>query len=163
MNVPFVDLKAQHRSIKQEIQAAVEGVLESCSFALGPEVAAFEEEFAAYCQTRHAVASNSGTSALHLALLAAGIGPGDEVITVPFTFVATAGAIYYAGAKPVYVDIHPVSFTMDPTLIEAAITERTKAIIPVHLYGHPAAMDPYLELAPPSTLLLIKDTPQPHD
>src|SRR5260370_41505959 len=137
MIVRVVDLKAQHRCIRQEIPAAVEGVLESCSFALGPEVAAFEEEFAAYCQTRRAIGLNSGTSALHLALLAAGIGPGDEVITVPFTFVATAGAIYYAGAKPVYVDIHPVSFTMDPTRIEAAITERTKAILPVHLYGPP--------------------------
>ncbi len=162
MNVPFVDLKAQHRSIKQEIQAAVEGVLESCSFALGPEVAAFEEEFAAYCQTRHAIALNSGTSALHLALLAAGIGRGDEVITVPFTFVATAGAIYYAGAKPVYVDIHPASFTMDPTRIEAAITERTKAIIPVHLYGQPADMDPILEIARRRNLLVIEDAAQAH-
>src|SRR6266481_1544130 len=109
MNVPFVDLKAQHRSIKQEIQAAVEGVLESCSFALGPEVAAFEEEFAAYCQTRHAIALNSGTSALHLALLAAGIGPGDEVITVPFTFVASVAAVIYTGARPVLIDIDPVT------------------------------------------------------
>src|SRR5260370_36428034 len=162
MTVCFVDLKAQHRSIRQEIQAAVEGVLESCSFALGPEVAAFEEDFAEYCQTKHAIGLNSGTSALHLALLAAGIGPGDEVITVPFTFVATSGAIYYAGAMPVYVDIHPASFTMDPTLIEAAITERTKAIIPVHLHGQPADMDPILEIARRRNLLVIEDAAQAH-
>src|SRR5260370_38476709 len=115
MNVPFVDLKAQHRSIKQEIQAAVEGVLESCFFALGPEVSAFEEEFAAYCQTKHAVAVNSGTSALHLALLAAGIAPGDEVITVPFTFVATAGAVYCAGPGQRFVAILSMWFTLGPT------------------------------------------------
>ena len=162
MNVPFVDLKAQHRSIQHEIHAAIDGVLESCSFALGPEVAAFEEEFAAYCQTKHAIALNSGTSALHLALLAAEIGPGDEVITVPFTFVATVGAIYYAGAKPVYVDIHPVTFNMDPARIEAAITERTKAIIPVHLYGQSADMDPILEIARRRHLLVIEDAAQAH-
>ena len=110
-------------------------------------MAAFEEEFAAYCGATHGIGVNSGTSALHLALLAAGVGPGDEVITVPFTFVATVAAIGYTGATPVFVDIDPATFTMDPAAIEAAITPRTKAIIPVHLYGQPADMDPILEIA----------------
>jgi dTDP-4-amino-4,6-dideoxygalactose transaminase len=162
MNVPLVDLKAQYRAIKPEIQAALDGVLESCAFASGPEVAAFEDEFAAYCQNKHAIAVNSGTSALHLALLAAGIGPGDEVITVPFTFVASVAAIYYVGAMPVYVDIHPLSFTMDTTQIEAAITERTKAIMPVHLYGQTADMAPIMEIARRHKLLVIEDAAQAH-
>jgi dTDP-4-amino-4,6-dideoxygalactose transaminase len=160
--VPFVDLKAQYRSIKDEIDAAVGRVLENAQFVLGPEVAAFEEEFAAYCNTRYAVAVNSGTSALHLALLAAGIGPGDEVITVSFTFVATVAAIYYAGARPAYVDIDPRSFTMDPALVEAAITPRTRAILPVHLYGQTADMDPILEIARQRNLLVIEDAAQAH-
>jgi len=162
MNVPFLDLKAQYSSIKTNVREAIDRVLESCAFALGPEVAAFEEEFAAYCTTRYAVAVNSGTSALHLALLAAGIGPGDEVITVPFTFVATVAAIYYAGARPVYVDIDPQSYTMDPALVEAAISERTKAIIPVHLYGQAADMDPIVALARRKGLLVIEDACQAH-
>src|SRR5215813_775740 len=119
--VPFVDLKTQYRSIKPEIDAAIGRVLESGEFALGSEVAAFEQEFAAYCQTQFAVALNSGTSALHLALLVAAVGPGDEVITVPFTFVATVAAILYTGARPVFVDIDPQSYTMDVSQIEAAI------------------------------------------
>jgi dTDP-4-amino-4,6-dideoxygalactose transaminase len=160
--IPFVDLKAQYRSIKDEIDSAVGRVLENAQFVLGPEVAAFEEEFAAYCNTRYAVAVNSGTSALHLALLAAGIGPGDEVITVSFTFVATVAAIYYAGARPAYVDIDPRSFTMDPALVEAAITPRTKAILPVHLYGQTADMDPILEVARRRNLLVIEDAAQAH-
>jgi len=138
--IPFVDLKAQYHSIKPDIDAAVLAVLESTQFVLGNEVAAFEEEFAGYSGGRHGIAVNSGTSALHLALLAAGIGPGDEVITTPFTFVATAAAIRYTGARPVYADIDPHSFNLDPARIEAAITERTKAILPVHLYGQPADM-----------------------
>lgn len=162
MNVPFLDLKAQYQSIQQEVRQAIDRVLESCAFALGPEVAAFEEEFAAYCQTKHAIALNSGTSALHLALLAAGVEPGDEVITVPFTFVATTAAIYYVGAKPVYVDIDPASFTMDPMRVEAAITNRTKAIMPVHLYGQPADMDPILEIARRKGLSVIEDACQAH-
>ena len=133
--IPFVDLKAQYQSIKPEIDAAIGKVLENSQFILGSEVAAFEEEFARYSGGGTGIAVNSGTSALHLALLAAGIGPGDEVITVPFTFVATAAAIGYSGARPVFVDIDPASYTMDPALIEAAITPRTKAIMPVHLYG----------------------------
>jgi dTDP-4-amino-4,6-dideoxygalactose transaminase len=160
--IPFVDLKAQYAAIKHEVNAAINGVLESCQFTLGPEVAAFEAEFAAYCGGRHGIAMNTGTSALHLALLAAGIGPGDEVVTVPFTFVATVAAIHYTGAKPVLVDIDPRTFTMDPTKIRAAITERTKAIIPVHLYGHPADMDPIMEVANRHGLKVIEDACQAH-
>src|SRR5215468_1312280 len=136
--VPFVDLKAQYRSIKSEIDAAIGSVLESGQFVLGDEVAAFEEEFAAYCGARCGIAVNSGTSALHLALLAANIGPGDEVITVPFTFVATVAAVRYTGARPVFVDIDPKSYNIDVNQIEGAITKQTKAILPVHLYGQPA-------------------------
>jgi len=160
--IPFVDLKSQYRSVKEEIDQAVARVLDSGQFVLGPEVAAFEEEFAAYCGARHAVAVNSGTSALHLALLAAGVGPGDEVITVSFTFVATVAAIHYAGASPAFVDIEPRSFTMDVTQLEAAITERTKAIIPVHLYGQPADMDPIMEIARRRQLVVIEDAAQAH-
>jgi dTDP-4-amino-4,6-dideoxygalactose transaminase len=160
--IPFVDLKAQYLSIKTEIDAAILGVLDSCQFTLGPEVAAFEREFAAYCQAPHGIGVNTGTSALHLALLAAGVGPGDEVITVPFTFVATVSAIDYTGATPVFVDIDPRRFTMDPQAIEAAITERTKAIIPVHLYGQPADMDPIMEVAKRHGLVVIEDACQAH-
>ena len=160
--IPFVDLKAQYASIKSEVNAAIQGVLDSCQFTLGSEVAAFEEEFAAYCQAKHGIGVNSGTSALHLALLAAGVGPGDEVITVPFTFVATVAAIHYTGARPVFVDIDPRSFTMDVKAIEAAITPRTKAILPVHLYGQPADMDPILEIAKRHGLVVIEDAAQAH-
>ncbi|MBZ5647078.1 MAG: DegT/DnrJ/EryC1/StrS family aminotransferase [Acidobacteriia bacterium] len=160
--VPFLDLKAQYRSIKTEIDEAVGRVLESCQFVLGPEVAAFEKEFAAFSRVKHAVAVNTGTSALHLSMLAAGIGPGDEVITVSFTFVATVAAIHYTGATPVLVDIDPRTFTMDPRKLEAAITPRTKAVIPVHLYGHPADMDPILEIARRHKLLVVEDACQAH-
>ena len=125
-------------------------------------MAAFEEEFAAYCQARFGGGVNTGTSALHLALLAANIGRGDEVITVPFTFVATVSAIHYTGATPVFVDIDPRTFTMDASAIESAITERTKAIIPVHLYGQAADMDPILEIARRRGLLVIEDAAQVH-
>src|SRR5579885_2951054 len=140
--IPYADLKAQHRAIKPELDEAIARVLESGEFVLGSEVAGFEEEFAAYCGARFGVGVNSGTSALHLALLAAGVGPGDEVITVPFTFVATVAAIRYTGAAPIFVDIDPASYTMDPSRLERAITPRTRAILPVHLYGQPADMDP---------------------
>jgi dTDP-4-amino-4,6-dideoxygalactose transaminase len=160
--VPFVDLKAQYHSIKDEINEAVLDVLESTQFVLGKGVAAFEESFAPYCQADHAIGVNSGTSALHLALLASGVGPGDEVITVTFTFVATAAAIEYAGARPVFVDIDPVSYTMDVNQIEDAITERTKAIIPVHLYGQPADMDPIMDIARRHNLIVIEDAAQAH-
>jgi dTDP-4-amino-4,6-dideoxygalactose transaminase len=160
--IPFVDLKAQYGSIKKEVDAAIHRVLESCQFTLGSEVAAFEEEFATYCKAKYAVGVNSGTSALHLALLAADIGPGDEVITVPFTFVATASAIHYTGARPVFVDIDPRSFTIDPAKIESSITPRSKAILPVHLYGQPADMDPILAIAEKRGLLVIEDACQAH-
>jgi len=162
MTVPFLDLKAQYQTIKDEVRPAIDRVLDSCAFVLGDEVAAFEREFAAYCGTSHAVAVNTGTSALHLALLAAKVGPGDEVITVPFTFVATAAAIRYTGARPVFVDIDPISFTMDVRQLEAAITPRTKAIIPVHLYGQPADMDPILDVARRHHLTVIEDAAQAH-
>ncbi|MGZ3609947.1 MAG: DegT/DnrJ/EryC1/StrS family aminotransferase [Ktedonobacteraceae bacterium] len=160
--IPFVDLKAQYPGIKDEVNAAIQGVLESCQFTLGSEVAAFEDEFATYCQAQYGIGVNTGTSALHLALLAAGIGPGDEVITVPFTFVATVAAICYTGATPVFVDINPCTFTIDVNAIESAITERTKAILPVHLYGQPADMDPILEIAKRHGLLVIEDAAQAH-
>jgi dTDP-4-amino-4,6-dideoxygalactose transaminase len=160
--IPFVDLKAQYRSIKPEIAQAIDAVLESCHFVLGPEVAAFEQEFAAFCGARFAIGVNTGTSAIHLAMLAAGIGPGDEVITTPHTFVATAAAVLYAGAQPVFVDIDPVSFNMDVDQIEAAITPRTKAILPVHLYGQMADMDPIMEIARRRNLLVIEDACQAH-
>lgn len=160
--IPFVDLKAQYLSIKDEIDTAVLKVLESTQFILGNEVTALESEFAAYCNADSGIALNTGTSALHLALLAAGIGPGDEVITVPFTFVATAAAICYTGATPVFVDIDPVSYTIDVTKIEAAITVSTKAILPVHLYGQPADMDPIVEIARRHNLIVIEDAAQAH-
>jgi dTDP-4-amino-4,6-dideoxygalactose transaminase len=160
--IPLVDLKAQYRSIKSEIDAAVERVLDSGQFVLGEEVAAFEREFAAFCGTSDAIAVNSGTSALHLALLAAGVGPGDEVITVPFTFVATVATIRYTNARPVFVDVDPEYYTMDPSRLEDAITSRTKAIVPVHLYGQPADMDPILEIARRHNLVMIEDAAQAH-
>jgi dTDP-4-amino-4,6-dideoxygalactose transaminase len=160
--IPFVHLKAQYASIKNDVNVAIQGVLESCQFSLGSEVVAFEQEFAKYCNAKHAVAVNTGTSALHLSLLAANIGPGDEVITVPFTFVATAAAVQYCGARSVLVDIDPRYYNMDPERVEAAITKRTKAILPVHLYGQPADMDALREIARRHSLLLIEDACQAH-
>jgi dTDP-4-amino-4,6-dideoxygalactose transaminase len=160
--IPILDLKAQYQTIKSEIDAAIGGVLASGQFVLGKEVAAFEEEFAAYCGAAHAIAVNSGTSALHLSLLAAGIGPGDEVITVPFTFVASVAAILYTGARPVFVDIEPDSYTIDVRQIEPAITAHTRAILPVHLYGQPADLDPIIEIARRRNLIVIEDAAQAH-
>ena len=160
--IPFVDLKAQYQSIKEEVNGAIQGVLDSCQFTLGSEVVAFEKEFAEYSGSVHGMGVNTGTSALHLALLAAGVGKGDEVITVPFTFVATVSAVDYTGAKAVFVDIDPVTFTMDPKQVEAAITPRTKAIIPVHLYGQSADMDPILAIARKHGLVVIEDAAQAH-
>jgi dTDP-4-amino-4,6-dideoxygalactose transaminase len=160
--IPFLDLKSQYHSIKPEIDAAILGILESSQFVLGEEVAGFERDFAAYCGASQAIAVSSGTSALHLALLAAGVGPGDEVITIPFTFVATVSAIGYTGATAVFVDIDPVSFTMDPAKLEAAITPRTKAILPVHLYGQMADMDPILAIAGRHGIPVIEDACQAH-
>lgn len=160
--IPFVDLSLQYASLKSEIQAAITRVLDSSQFVLGEEVAAFEAEFASYCGVRYAVAVNSGTSALHLALLATGIGPGDEVITVPFTFVATVAAVLYTGATPVLVDIEPRSFNLDVAKVERAITAKTKAILPVHLYGQPADLDPLLAIARRRGLKVIEDAAQAH-
>ena len=160
--IPFVDLNAQYRGIKPAIDAAIAGVLETGQFVLGPEVAAFEAEFATYCEAAHAIGTNSGTSALHLALLAADVGPGDEVITVPFTFVATVAAIRYCGARPVFVDIDQATFNMDPRCVEEAITARTKVILPVHLYGQPADMDPIMAVARRRGLIVIEDACQAH-
>lgn len=160
--IPFLDLRAQYESIKEEIRAAIDRVLDSREFILGSEVEGFEAEFARYCGTRHAIALNSGTSALHLALLAAGVGAGDEVVTVSYTFVATAAAIRYVGARPVFVDIDAGTFTMDPARIEPALTPRTKAIVPVHLYGRCADMDPILEIARRHGLVVIEDAAQAH-
>jgi dTDP-4-amino-4,6-dideoxygalactose transaminase len=162
MSVPFVDLKQQYTVIREEILSAVTAVLDSGQFVLGSEVAALEEEFADYCGVEHAIGVNNGTSALHLALLAGGIEAGDEVITVPCTFVATTAAIVYARAKPVFVDVDPVTYTMDPLKIEAAITPKTKAILPVHLYGQPADMDPIRQIAKRHNLLLVEDAAQAH-
>ncbi len=160
--VPFLDLKAQYHSIKPEIDAAISTILETSQFVLGDEVAAFEREFAAYSGAAHGVAVNSGTSALHLALLAAGVGPGDEVITVPNTFVATVAAIRYTGARATYVDVDPTTFTMDPGRLEAAITPRTRAVIPVHLYGQPADLGPIVEIARSRKLVVVGDAAQAH-
>ena len=160
--VPFLDLKAQFRAIGPELPAAVSRVLESGSYVLGQTVEAFEQEFAAYCGTRHAVAVNSGTSALHLALLAAGIGAEHEVVTVPMTFVATVAAILYANAMPRFVDVEPDTWTMDPDALAAAITPRTKAVIPVHLHGRVADMESILEIARAHGLIVIEDAAQAH-
>jgi dTDP-4-amino-4,6-dideoxygalactose transaminase len=160
--IPFLDLKAQYQQIKPEIDAAIAQVVDSAHFVLGPHVAVFEERFAAYCGTKHCMALNSGTSALHLALLAAGIGADDEVITVSMTFVATAAAILYCGARPVFVDVDRDTWTIDPKLIEAAITPRTKAILPVHLHGLMADMDPIIEIARRHGLAVIEDAAQSH-
>ena len=160
--IPLVDLKAQYASIKTEIDAAISEVVEGCQFVLGPKVEGFEADFASYCQSRFAFGVNSGTSALHLALLAAGVGPGDEVITVSYTFVATVAAILYTGATPVLVDIDPLTCNIDPARIEAAITPATKVIMPVHLYGTCADMDPILEIARRHHLIVIEDAAQAH-
>ena len=160
--IPFLDLKAQYRQLKPEIDEAISRALESAQFVLGPEVVSFEEKFASYCDVAHCKAVSSGTSALHLALLAAGVGPGDEVITVPMSFVATTAAILYSGARPVFVDVHPDTWTMDPALIEAAITPRTKAILPVHLHGLMADMDAITAIARRHQLVVIEDAAQAH-
>jgi dTDP-4-amino-4,6-dideoxygalactose transaminase len=160
--IPFLSLRDQYQSIKCEIDGAVARVLASTSFVLGPEVEAFEKEFAAYCGVRHAVAVNSGTSALHLALLAAGVGKRDEVITTPMTFVATTAAILYVGATPVFVDIDPQTGNIDVKQIEAAITLRTKAILPVHLHGLMAEMDAIMHTATRHGLVVIEDAAQAH-
>src|SRR5215467_14293251 len=160
--VPYLDLPAQMRGLRKEIDAAIARTLDNCSFCLGPDVAQFEKDFARHCGAEHCVAFNSGTSALHIALLLLDIGPGDEVITTPCTFVATSWAISYVGAKPVYVDVDDASFNLDPKLVERAITPRTKAIMPVHLYGHPFDIDAMLEIARRKNVPLVEDACQAH-
>jgi dTDP-4-amino-4,6-dideoxygalactose transaminase len=160
--IPFLDLQAQHRALKTDIEAVILEVLNSANYVLGEPVARFEEAFASYCGCKHAVALNSGTSALHLALLAAGVGPGDEVITVPMTFVATVSAILYAGARPVFVDIDPDTWTLDPAGLRAAIGGRTKAIIAVHLHGLVAEMEPIMRIAAAQGITVIEDAAQAH-
>src|SRR5438552_9953016 len=145
--IPYLDLPAQLGPIRRELDAAIARTLDQCSFCLGPDVATFEQDFAAWCGASHCVGLNSGTSALHLALILLGVGAGDEVITTPFTFVATSWAISYVGAKPVYVDINDATFNIDPALIERAISPRTKVVMPVHLYGQPADLNPILQVS----------------
>jgi len=162
MNVPFLDLKSQYKTIKDEVHAAINEVIENTAFAGGPFVAKFEQEFAKYCGTKHAIGVGNGTDALWMALIALGVGAGDEVITTPNTFIATAEAISLAGAIPVFVDIDEKTHNMNPALIEASITKKTKAIIPVHLFGQPADMDPIMAVANKHGLQVIEDACQAH-
>lgn len=162
ISVPLVDLKAQYAAIKFEIDSAIQRVLDNTGFILGPEVANFEAVFAAYVGAKGAVGMASGTAALQLALLACDVGPGDEVITSAHTFIATAEAISWCGARPVFVDIDPRTFNLDPNKVEDALTSRTKAIVPVHLYGQSADMAPLLELARRKGLWVIEDAAQAH-
>jgi dTDP-4-amino-4,6-dideoxygalactose transaminase len=162
MKVPFLDLKVQYESIKDEIDDAIQQVLDSCAFAGGPFVQKFEKNFAEFCECNHCVGVGSGTEALWLPLLALNIGPGDEVITVPNTFIATAEAISFTGATPVFIDVEEDTFNMDPNLLEDLITPRTKAIIPVHLFGQMADMDPIMEIARNYGLFVIEDACQAH-
>ncbi|MFB3785821.1 MAG: DegT/DnrJ/EryC1/StrS family aminotransferase [bacterium] len=160
LSVPLLDLQAQYQTIREEIQAAINRVLESQHFILGPEVQALEREIAEYSQCRFGVGVSSGTDALLIALMALDIQPGDEVITTPYTFFATAGVIHRLGAKPVFVDIEPDTYNIDPARIETAVTPKTKAIIPVHLYGQCAEMDPILDIARRHNLFVIEDAAQ---
>ena len=162
MQIPLVDLQAQYQSIKQEITAAIDGVLQNMQLFLGPQSQAFENEFAQYCGCRHGIGLSTGTDALVLALRACGISQGDEVITVANTFIATVEAIALSGARPVFVDIDPDTYTMDWRQLDEVLTSRTRAIIPVHLYGHPADMQPILDFARLHGLRVIEDASQAH-
>jgi dTDP-4-amino-4,6-dideoxygalactose transaminase len=162
MKVPFLDLKAQYASIREDVGVALQQVLDQAAFAGGPFVAKFEREFAAFCGTRFAAGVGSGTDALWMALLALGVGPGDEVITVPDTFIATAEAISWCGAKPVFVDVDPVTYNMDPSKLEAAVTGKTRAILPVHLFGQMADMDPLMAIARRRGIFVVEDASQAH-
>ena len=160
--VPYLDLPAQMRGLRREIDAAIARTLDNCSFCLGPDVVEFEKGFARYCGAEHCVGFNSGTSALHVAMLLLNLGPGDEVITTPSTFVATSWAISYVGAKPVFVDIEDATFNLDPKQVRRAITSRTKALLPVHLYGHPVDLDPLKDICREHELPLVEDAAQAH-
>ncbi len=162
MNVPFLDLKAQYLSMRDELDSAMQQVINDTAFAGGPYVEKFEQEFAPYCQCSAAAGVSSGTNALHLALLALGIKPGDEVITAANTFIATAEAISHCGAIPVFADCDPKTYTLDPAAVEAAITEKTRAIIPVHLFGQTADMDAIMEIAQQHSLPVVEDACQAH-
>jgi dTDP-4-amino-4,6-dideoxygalactose transaminase len=162
IEVPLADLKAQYRLLKDEVLASLAEVAESTAYVLGPKVAAFEKDFAAYAGAKHCVGVNSGTSALHLALICAGVNAGDEVVTVPMTFIATSWAISYCGATPVYVDVDPDTATMDAALVEKKITRKTKALLPVHLYGQPADLEPLLDLSRRHGIPLVEDVAQAH-
>jgi dTDP-4-amino-4,6-dideoxygalactose transaminase len=162
MEIPLTDLAAQHRSLKAELLQAIDGVLETAQFTFGPNAAAFENEFGTYCGTRYAVGVGNGTDALYLALRAASIGPGDEVITVSHTFIAVVEALALLGARPVFVDVDPRTHTMDVALVEAAVTQRTKAIVPVHLYGSMVDMDALLAIAARRDLVIVEDAAQAH-
>ncbi len=160
--VPYLDLKAQIKPLRAELDAAIARTLDNCSFCLGPDVAQFEKDFAKFCGAEHALGFNSGTSALHVAMLLLGVGPGDEVITTPYTFIATSWAISYCGAKPVYVDIDPTTFSLNPALIERAITPKTKAVLPVHLYGQPFDVDALAAVCKKHHLPFVEDAAQAH-
>ena len=160
--VPYLDLRAQMKPLRAELDAAIARTLDNCSFCLGPDVAQFEKDFATFCGAQHALGFNSGTSALHVAMLLLGVGPGDEVITTPYTFIATSWAISYCGAKPVYVDIDDATFNLDPKLIEKAITPRTKAVMPVHLYGQPFDVDAVAAICKKHNLPFVEDAAQAH-
>jgi dTDP-4-amino-4,6-dideoxygalactose transaminase len=162
MKVPLLDLKAEYAGLRDEILPALDRVCQTSAFVEGPDVRAFEREFADFCGTTHCVALSSGTAALHLGLLAMGVQAGDEVVTTPNTFLATAEAITYCGARPVFVDIDPSTANIDPKLLERAITPRTRAILPVHLYGRPADMDPIREIAERHNLRVLEDAAQAH-
>lgn len=162
MDIPLVDLHAQYQTIKREVLAAIEGVLENMQLFLGPQTQGFEEDFATFCSARYGVGVGSGTEALTLALRACQIGPGDEVITVSQSFIATVEAIALVGARPVFVDIDPATYTMDCTQLEQVLSKRTRAIIPVHLYGHPVDMQPLLDFARTHGLRVIEDASQAH-
>lgn len=162
MKVPFLDFRAECAELRSEVLPALDRICEKAAFIQGEEVERFEHEFAEFCGTKHCVALSSGTAALHLGLLALGVQPGDEVITTPNTFIATAEAITYCGARPVFVDIDPSTANIDPKLIDRAITQRTRAIIPVHLYGRPADMDPIREIASLRSVRVLEDAAQAH-
>src|SRR4051812_13133154 len=162
MRVPFVDLKAQYRTIRDDVQSAFDEVLTSMDFVLGSNLRAFEAEYAAYCQSKYAIGVANGTDALFLALRACGVGPGDEVITVSHSFIATVEAIIMLGATPVYVDIDPETYTLDPEKLPGALSPRTRAIVPVHLYGQMADMDPIMTFARQHGLAVVEDACQAH-